>query len=61
MCLSPTFRNPYRHEVYEKMRVRVGVRTAISKGMCSFFCEALEGERRVGVRCRPSRHGPMTS
>ena len=61
MCLSPTFRNPYRHEVYDKMRVRVGVRTAVSKGMCSFFCEALEGDRRVGVRCRHSRHGPMTS
>ena len=43
------------------MRVRVGVRTAVSKGMCSFYSEALEGDRRVGVRCRPLRHGPMTS
>ena len=29
-CLSPTFKNPYRYEVYDKMRVRVGVRTAVA-------------------------------
>ena len=61
MCLSPTFKNPYRHEIYDKMCVRVGVRTAVAKDMCSFYCEPLEGDRRFGVRCRPLRHGPMTS
>ena len=43
-CLSPTFKNPYRHEVYDKMRVQVGVRTAIVKDMRSFYGEALEGD-----------------
>ena len=40
-CLSPTFKNPYRCEVYDKMRVRVGVRTAVAKDTCSFYGEAL--------------------
>ena len=42
-CLSPTFKNPYRYEVYDKMRVRVGVRTAIATDMRSFY-DALEGD-----------------
>ena len=55
LCISrlgyPYRRNPYR-EIYDKMRVRVGVRTAVAKDICSFYGEALEGDRRVGVRCQ---------
>ena len=60
-CLSPTSWNPYRYEIYDKMRVRVGVHTAVATDMRFVFSEAFEGDRRVGVRCRPLRHGPMTS
>ena len=41
-CLSPTFKYPYRYVIDDKMRVRVGVRTAVAKDMWSYYGEARE-------------------
>ena len=37
-----TFKNPYRYEIHDKMRERVGVRTAVVKDIWSFYGEPRE-------------------
>ena len=36
-CPSPTFKYPYSYVIDDKMNVRVGVRTAVAKDVCSFM------------------------